>query len=1366
MANNLRPEVEKRLRALKMLKAQGVSEGDPVARAAIDQLIGEGAHALYRDFNALEQFMGEVRNLGGQFARSADHIRNLQMKSRVGANKATNAKKFAERHLSDPIATSGLMNRLVESGMYSKIQSGSVEIEDLKTHPELFRDLSYASSARKPFLGTPAIRSFESKFRAQVQSAASERIRQHRYEIKTSDLGSDNIQDVFKTGVSENARAMRAAYEDFGVIGKFLTPAESEKHKQMMSNLEERRRVALYKTLSKSAASSLGRNVPEEERLENAKTIKDFISNPLNTLSDPTVAAAFKKKFGGRADKILTTSPASPVQQEVQGWMSQFIKAKSDVSRDAEGKVRVMPLVEQKQNVQSFAEGLKKELDKRTEGGTKSPADKQTLDLAKLLEKANTYLDRIDKGIGKQSEQSDKRAKDYQRRQAALDRELDRKYPFLSKMPLLRAGGGGGEPPEKTEAEIARDARNLRGKKLSLASTAVTAGLPALAGVASDYYGTMAKSPLAVISAQQEIGTIDQNRLMGALSMSAYNLVEHGGTALFPGLRNTFAGGRRQAELSQGMAAQAVEYEKTKDIYDMVKGVLSSGFAGGGALSAIAAIGGAAALPVMALGGLGFAAAGAYSFMGSKYAQRKGYVPFEVGDLLQQQREAEYALMAQRTAETLRAQEMGRNQLRVRATESFMELSANNLINARVAGAGRAFDLVEFVQKGNIDYPAVTQERWRKNRDKYGPLPSEELMRKKASEEYGGYLDELTKTSEELDRLKAPRSKAEKKREDAARYFGWSGMISSLFGGPTNDEERIKELESKKAQQQQQYASSVKFADLNLLIQEGVQRDQAEAEVMQEELVNASKRINAVDWMRMGFSPEEYASTHARIVAAAGRNMEGGAAGRDKATSITSRLLAMSLAGTGSVEQLVGNLGSISAVTGQTDVQAKKSLEDMMTEAIKRGFDNSRTAQAMVQMSTDISSKIGIRDPFTVQRILAQGGMGMGGSEADFYAFAKGSAQIGDIYKNPAIQGLSLINYKMTGGLAGKYSNLVWQASQDPLGAFSTASIASELEGLDPNKADDRVKADAILNKLPPSMQGVVSSHWRNKELGILKGNLLNPLEVMKALARNFGQGSIGERNASFDKNVEILKAYAKTGGPKTDAVREAFSDLTERFTRISGGSSEAYQALTSMAFTDPSLAGLSSEDRAEYEKRIKQGFGQGDRFSMFSRSRKAMDMMLTGMFTQSFDKPAIEAVARNASGKTIDSLSLEQLTAGTLYRGYVTKNIMENFRGKEKITEADFKEALKRVMDPKYKSGVVPSDEVKTVMGSLAQTGGMNAIQESIMAAQTYGRGQDVYITNASEVGLSVASAMAGYNPNKPRIPNIGKNGVVGEVP
>jgi hypothetical protein len=327
---------------------------------------------------------------------------------------------------------------------------------------------------------------------------------------------------------------------------------------------------------------------------------------------------------------------------------------------------------------------------------------------------------------------------------------------------------------------------------------------------------------------------------------------------------------------------------------------------------------------------------------------------------------------------------------------------------------------------------------------------------------------------------------------------------------------------------------------------------------------------------KYGMSAEEWSTKASAVNAQMGAGMGRiGAAGGEKAAQ---NLYGMGLAGVGSFEQLAGNAAQLASMTGRTD--ATGDLRKILTDAVRLGFDNSRTGQAFVQTTTNLAGQLGIRGATEVSTSLSRMTRLMGGTEQDMAMAARGMAQLPSMFEqNKTVGGLNLASFVAGGGLElqGPASQWAFEISKSPQRALKVQADIDRLQKARGKRGDNATTIEDVLKQ----------QEFQDIDPMLRDRLLQGGFEGLK----EFGQAATtGVRTMQGLSGVEgetkKLIEDIRKGRVKGADARRSIQQMRIRGTGLfldTGATYEQAQAASLTAL----FGGLSEEDKKELDKQI-----------------------------------------------------------------------------------------------------------------------------------------------------------------------------------
>jgi hypothetical protein len=390
-----------------------------------------------------------------------------------------------------------------------------------------------------------------------------------------------------------------------------------------------------------------------------------------------------------------------------------------------------------------------------------------------------------------------------------------------------------------------------------------------------------------------------------------------------------------------------------------------------------------------------------------------------------------------------------------------------------------------------------------------------------------------------------------------------------------------------------------------------------------------SMQLLDTTWAKYGISADEWSTKVSNVSSRLGVGAMGMSKRAREAT--TERILNMSMAGVGTFEQIAGNQEILSSITGRTD--ATKDVEKVLRNAVKAGFDDSRTGQAFMQNVVQLSSALGLRSTDQVSGRIGLGTRLLGGTEKDMEAMTRGMAQVPAMFEQSrVIGGLNFASFVAGGGLElkGSFAQTAFDISKNPERALKVREDVERLR-------KKGLKEGATASKINQLLESQEFKDIDPEVRGILLTEGVGGLDKFTQAATTGYRSLISM--SGIDKEKEAL--LSKFRGKKTltkqekEELKMGMQGLRYRgrdmFMAL-GQSEEAATAATSYALTDlgddRALVEQAFGSKGSFERQMKQGSGDSERAAAIRR----------------YDVTQRAALAAQAAGKAKDPLTDEQL--------------------------------------------------------------------------------------------------------------------------
>lgn len=332
----------------------------------------------------------------------------------------------------------------------------------------------------------------------------------------------------------------------------------------------------------------------------------------------------------------------------------------------------------------------------------------------------------------------------------------------------------------------------------------------------------------------------------------------------------------------------------------------------------------------------------------------------------------------------------------------------------------------------------------------------------------------------------------------------------------------------------------------------------------------AESKYKATTFETLGISPSEYIMRDADLKSALNSNKGNAGAA-----------INLSRAGVGSFSQLMGNLASISAVSGGQEENFTK-LEKVLTQAVAYGFDKSRMAQRFVQSSIQMAESLGVKNTEDMAQRL--------GASASYLGLTPGGKpdELGLKIAEQGMMGLAA----ETGQSGGRVGT---QKAIAALGAGSGISTGLAMLGQMnytqmSSYADELEGGGAIRD---PKLQNLVRLQRAN-------GSAKTDAEARQMVARQLRatmKGSTAQMRMSYklSNRVGIDEEIASMKGMSAQERIEKFQDIRARAANVESLMGNADGSLQSYALQEAMGMGIISRKQFEQEKsKLKGRSGAG----------------------------------------------------------------------------------------------------------------------------------------------------------------------------
>jgi hypothetical protein len=318
-----------------------------------------------------------------------------------------------------------------------------------------------------------------------------------------------------------------------------------------------------------------------------------------------------------------------------------------------------------------------------------------------------------------------------------------------------------------------------------------------------------------------------------------------------------------------------------------------------------------------------------------------------------------------------------------------------------------------------------------------------------------------------------------------------------------------------------------------------------------------------------GVGINEFAKKAAMVTGTYGRNASRGLVKAD-----TERLYGLGLAGLGSFEQQAGNLSAMNALTGQTS--SIQDLEKVMTNAVKSGFDGSRTGQQFIQSSIQLTSQLGVGDVARVSGSLGAAAALMGGRERDLTAAAQGIVGQQHFMQNRAMGGLADVAFMTSGSATGPMRNTLYNLNQSPAKARLVQDEIAAFQASGQN-ASDYISSNPKLATETISL--LRSSGGDKAQLGKFKTTLGISGNIIGGMMKSFAPGDMDRIKKLKDK-VANGGQLSKEDVKELQSASELTADVMQGFAGIE---------------RSETMAKISSDFDPRFQKQLTALTGSGD---------------------------------------------------------------------------------------------------------------------------------------------------------------------------
>jgi hypothetical protein len=288
------------------------------------------------------------------------------------------------------------------------------------------------------------------------------------------------------------------------------------------------------------------------------------------------------------------------------------------------------------------------------------------------------------------------------------------------------------------------------------------------------------------------------------------------------------------------------------------------------------------------------------------------------------------------------------------------------------------------------------------------------------------------------------------------------------------------------------------------------------------DLESALQKMPEAYLSQYGVNISDYSRKAAQFSSVLGK----GSVGRtDKAMQ---GLYGMGLAGVGSFDQLLGNTAQMNAITGKAD--SSKDLREVLKDAVKTGFDTSRTGQAFVQSTIALSQATGINNVSAAGGLLSSTAALMGGRERDLMLAQQGIAGQSALMTNPAVGGLFNVGFMTSGNMKDPMRNVLYGLNQSPAKAKQAQNELTDFQKTLTAGGDSTAAGMAYI-KAHPELTDEARSLIRSATTGS------NSANAASIIANNIT--ATGKSNSTIGMFVKSL------GGSNVQVIKDLDSELS-----------------------------------------------------------------------------------------------------------------------------------------------------------------------------------------------------------------------------
>lgn len=373
-------------------------------------------------------------------------------------------------------------------------------------------------------------------------------------------------------------------------------------------------------------------------------------------------------------------------------------------------------------------------------------------------------------------------------------------------------------------------------------------------------------------------------------------------------------------------------------------------------------------------------------------------------------------------------------------------------------------------------------------------------------------------------------------------------------------------------------------------------------------LVRTAQNMNLPEYAQLGYSAEAWASRMSSV----GANVLGTNAFRSGAAAkATMDLTKLSFAGLGDFGAMAGNASALASITGRTT--GTEDLKKIMTEAVRLGFDNSKTGQQFIQGVTGLANQLGFRSTERLSALVGQTTQLAGGRQKDLERALSGLAAVdAGVASNQGFSAVSNAMFVSGGFLGGAFSQLAFQSKDSPIKSAQIQKDLTRIAGIKAKTAEGiqtALRSKEFSDLSPEAMQIALGLSTSENFKSAIE-NQQKAFGVSNETIRGFVSN-----DARTSKIVNQLNDLSKTKAPNA-AQRAQYTSLINQLSGYTGQYAgltdpNAALALTTSLFQNPAMmTGAGSLDAQQ-----KQGEARAREASQIqaAKTRNTIAMIATG---------------------------------------------------------------------------------------------------------------------------------------------------------